>query len=137
MNLTRLVYYSERNPSVPLEMRDLMSVCHRNNAIANLTGILHYNGTQFLQVLEGGRAEVSAVYHRIAADPRHINIILLQCTDTRERLFPAWSMGLHESSREMTRSVFLRYFSNPAIDPETVSVDSLLCAMQDMASEAA
>jgi len=26
MNLTRLVYYSERNPSVPLEMRDLMAV---------------------------------------------------------------------------------------------------------------
>lgn len=135
MNLTRLVYYSERNPSVPLEMRDLMKVCHRNNAAANLTGILHYNGTQFLQVLEGGRAEVSAIYHRIASDPRHINIILMSCADARERLFPTWSMGLHEGDRNATRNIFMRYFSNNAIDPETVSVDGLLYVLQDMAAD--
>ena len=60
MNLTRLVYYSQRNPSLSLNMEELLGVCKRNNATMNVTGILHYNGNHFLQVLEGGRAEVSA-----------------------------------------------------------------------------
>ncbi|MEM6932805.1 MAG: BLUF domain-containing protein [Pseudomonadota bacterium] len=135
MNLSRLVYYSERNPSVSLDMRSLMKACHRNNAASNLTGILHYNGRQFLQVLEGGRAEVSAIYHRIAADPRHFNIILMGCYDARERLFPNWAMGLHEADNDKSRDIFLRYFSSNEVNPETVNVHSLLDVLQDFSAE--
>lgn len=135
VNLMRLVYYSERNPSMQLDMRELIKTCHRNNTPMGLTGLLHYNGRYFLQVLEGGRAEVSQVYHRIANDPRHVNIILLGCHDVRERLFPTWSMGLHEAETDRTRSVFLRYFSSEQIDPENVNVNSLLDVLQDLANE--
>ncbi|MEL6678432.1 MAG: BLUF domain-containing protein [Pseudomonadota bacterium] len=135
MNLIRLVYYSQRNPSLSLEMRDLIASCHRNNTPNNITGILHYNGTYFLQVLEGGRAEVSSTYHRIAKDPRHINVILISCSDVRERMFPTWSMGLHEGMDDKTKRVFLRYFSNAEVNPETVNVDSLLDVLQDLSAE--
>ncbi|MEL6264035.1 MAG: BLUF domain-containing protein [Pseudomonadota bacterium] len=135
MNLSRLVYYSERNPSVALDMRTLMKACHRNNAQANITGILHYNGRQFLQVLEGGRAEVSAIYHRIAADPRHFNIILIDCSEARERLFPTWAMGLHEANDEQSKDIFLRYFASNEVNPETVNVNSLLDLLQDFSAE--
>ncbi|MEM1343817.1 MAG: BLUF domain-containing protein [Pseudomonadota bacterium] len=135
MKLSRLVYYSERNPSTSIDMRGLIRTCHRNNAKSDLTGMLHYDGTSFLQVLEGGRAEVSAIYHRIAADPRHINIILIACQDARERLFPTWLMGLSEGKPDDTRQVFLRYFSGDRVDPETVNVDSLLDVLQDLAAE--
>lgn len=135
MNLSRLVYYSERNPSMSLDMRALIKTCHRNNAAANITGILHYNGRQFLQVLEGGRAEVSAIYHRIAADPRHINIILIDCSEARERLFPHWAMGLHEVEDEKSKDIFLRYFSTDEVNPETVNVHSLLDLLQDFSAD--
>ncbi|MGL4237586.1 BLUF domain-containing protein [Tabrizicola sp.] len=135
MNLTRLVYYSQRNPSMSLKLDELLVTCKRNNAPANVTGILHYNGNYFLQVLEGGRAEVSAIYHRIAADPRHINIILISCQDVRERIFPSWSMGLHEGMGEATRKIFLRYFPSSNVNPEAVSVDSLLDFLQDVSAE--
>ena len=135
MNLMRLVYYSQRNPSEDLDIRGLIQVCHRNNSRAGITGLLHYSGDYFLQVLEGGRAEVSAIYHRIARDKRHINIILISCTDARERLFPTWSMGLNEGMDAKTREVFLRYFSTDAVDPEVVNVDSLLDVLQDIAAE--
>ena len=36
-----------------------------------MTGVLCFSGEIFLQVLEGGRAQVSKLYNRIAADPRH------------------------------------------------------------------
>lgn len=135
MNLTRLVYYSQRNPSMSLNMEELLTVCKRNNAPMNVTGILHYNGNYFLQVLEGGRAEVSAIYHRIASDPRHINIILISCHDVRERIFPTWSMGLHEGMGEETKQIFLRYFPSNNVNPEAVSSDSLLDFLQDVSSE--
>jgi hypothetical protein len=135
MNLTRLVYYSQRNPSMSLKLDELLVTCKRNNSAQNVTGILHYNGNYFLQVLEGGRAEVSAIYHRIAADPRHINIILMSCHDVRERIFPSWSMGLHEGMGEETRKIFLRYFPSSNVNPEAISVDSLLDFLQDVSAE--
>ena len=137
MNLTRLVYYSQRNPSLSLNMEELLGVCQRNNSASNVTGILHYNGHYFLQVLEGGRAEVSAIYHRIAADPRHVNIILISAQDVRERIFPTWSMGLHEGMDEETRGIFLRYFPSNTVNPESVSSDSLLDFLQDVSAELA
>ena len=135
MNLTRLVYYSQRNPSMNVNVDELLAVCRRNNAAMNVTGMLHYNGTNFLQVLEGGRAEVSAIYHRIAADPRHVNIILMACNDVRERIFPSWSMGLHEGMSEETKQIFLRYFPSNKVNPEAISVDSLLDFLQDVSTE--
>ena len=135
MNLTRLVYYSQRNPSEKLDAQALIETCRRNNARLNLTGMLHYNGDHFIQVIEGGRVEVSALYHSIARDPRHSNIILLSCMDVRERLFPDWSMGLHQGMNDRTSAIFLRYFSTDVVNPETISVDSLLDVLQDLSAE--
>lgn len=135
MNLTRLVYYSQRNPSERLDIDQLIETCRRNNARMNLTGMLHYNGDHFIQVIEGGRAEVSALYHRIARDPRHSNIILINCVDVRERLFPEWMMGLHEGMTDKTRKIFLRYFPSDEVNPESVNIDSLLDVLQDIAVE--
>ncbi|MEM7545766.1 MAG: BLUF domain-containing protein [Pseudomonadota bacterium] len=135
MKLSRLVYYSQRNPSVTLDLKQIIQTCHRNNAPLNLTGMLHFNGTSFLQVLEGGRAEISSTYHRIASDSRHSNIILIGCTDVSERLFPTWSMGLHQGKAKETRDIFLRYFSSSDINPESVEVESLLDVLQDLSAE--
>jgi hypothetical protein len=135
MNLTRVIYYSERNASVALDVRQLLATCHKNNSRDGLTGFLHYNGFYFMQVLEGGRAPVSATYHRIASDPRHNNIVLINCQDVRERLFPTWSMGLHEGMTDRTKEIFTRYFASNKVDPETINADSLLDVLQDIAAE--
>lgn len=136
MNLTRLVYYSERTPSEDMDIAALAETCRRNNERLNLTGLLHYNGDHFLQVMEGGRVEVSAMYHRILRDRRHSNIILLSCSDARERLFPTWAMGLHQGMDLQTRATFLRYFATDVVNPETVNVDTLLDVLQDLMLEA-
>jgi hypothetical protein len=135
MNLFRLVYYSERNHSTALDLRTLIATCHKNNSARSISGLLHFNGAYFVQVLEGARADVSDIYHRIAADPRHINLILISGADARERIFPTWSMALHEGIDDRSREVFLRYFSKERVDPETVNVDSLLDVLQDLSAE--
>ncbi len=135
MNLCRLVYFSQRNPAVALDMQQLISTCHKNNSKTTLTGILHYNGEDFVQVLEGSRTDVSHTFIRIAADPRHQKLLLMSFADVRERLFPGWSMGLHEGMNERTRAIFLRYFATDKIDPAQASVESLLDVLQDIAAE--
>ncbi|MEL6375029.1 MAG: BLUF domain-containing protein [Pseudomonadota bacterium] len=135
MNLTRIVYYSERNASVSLDVRQIIATSHTNNARDNITGFLHFNGFYFIQVLEGGRAALSSCYHRIAADPRHTNIVLITAEDVRERLFSTWAMGLHEGMDERSREIFLRYFATDKFDPETVSSSCLLDALQDVSNE--
>ncbi|WP_298258800.1 BLUF domain-containing protein [uncultured Litoreibacter sp.] len=132
MNLTRLVYYSQRNLSEDLNIQELIETSKHNNQHLNLTGMLHFNGDHFIQVIEGGRLEVSSVYHRIARDPRHSNIILLSFEGVRERMFPTWVMGLHQGMDSQTRAAFLRYFATDVVDPESVNVDGLLDVMQDL-----
>lgn len=136
MNLSRLVYYSERNPSESLDLKSMLASCNRNNAKEMITGMLHFDGDTFIQVLEGGRAEISSTYHRIIKDPRHTNPIILSFSDVRERMFPHWSMGLHEDKGAQTEAIFMRYFSTPRVqDPRTVQIDSLLDVLQDMVVE--
>jgi hypothetical protein len=135
MTLTRMIYYSERNSAVSMDLSQVLATSHKNNARDNITGFLHYNGVHFLQVLEGGRAQLSACYHRIVSDTRHNNIVLIQYVDVRERLFPTWSMGVHEGMSDRTKVIFMRYFANNKIDPETINGDSLLDVLQDIASE--
>jgi Sensors of blue-light using FAD len=135
MNLSRIVYYSERNPSAAMDLRQLLASCHKNNARDDITGFLHFNGFYFLQVLEGGRAKISACYHRIASDPRHNNIILINAGDVTERLFPSWSMGLHEGMSAQTNDIFKRYFATSKVDPDTISGSSLLDVLVDISSE--
>ncbi|MDX2264864.1 MAG: BLUF domain-containing protein [Hyphomicrobiales bacterium] len=135
MNLCRLVYYSERNQSAALDIKQLITTCHKNNTRVGVTGMLHYDGPNFVQVLEGGRTEISQIFIRIAGDPRHQKIILMSCQDVRERLFPGWSMGLHEGMPEKTKAIYLRYFATDRIDPAQANVESLLDVLQDLAAE--
>jgi len=116
-------------------MKQLIATCHKNNSKTTLTGILHYNGEDFIQVLEGSRADVSQTFIRIAGDPRHQKMLLMSFVDVRERLFPGWSMGLHEGMNERTRAIFLRYFATDKIDPSQASVESLLDVLQDISAE--
>lgn len=113
----------------------MIETCQRNNGRMNVSGLLHYNGDHFLQVLEGGSVEVSALYHRIARDTQHTNIILMACTDMRERMFPSWSMGLHQGMDKQTREIYMRYFATDDVNPETANVESLLDVVQDLSVE--
>lgn len=135
MNLTRLVYYSQRNPSVDMDVDALIKGCKRKHIKQSLTGMLHYNGDYFVQVIEGGRVDVSALFHQIVRDVRHSNVILLSFSDVRERLFSTQPMGLRQGMDKQSRAIFLRYFASTVIDPETVNVDALLDALHDLMVE--
>ena len=84
------------------DLDDILTVSRRNNSASGVTGLLVTGGNRFLQVLEGGVAEVTATYGRICADPRHFGCVVLASRSTDHCSFGEWAMA-HEIGRAVGR----------------------------------
>lgn len=89
-----IVYFST---SVGLfQEEDLVAILEqsrRNNARQGITGVLLYVRGSIIQVLEGDKEPLEALYNRIERDQRHKNISRVLSRPITERLFTQWSMG--------------------------------------------
>lgn len=91
----RLVYFSTAKLDLkPQDLTDILDTATRINAERSITGVLLYNGLNFLQLLEGSRTDVETVFSRIMIDRRHSNIVTVLTEPASARLFPDWSMML-------------------------------------------
>lgn len=79
-----------------LLMSDILRVSRFNNRRDGITGLLHFNGKRFLQVLEGEARLVEAAFDRICRDPRHFAVVTLSRRDVAVREFGAWEMAHQE-----------------------------------------
>lgn len=59
------------------EVSDLLHIARKNNESVDVGGMLIHHDGCFLQVLEGPRIAVEAIYTRVKTDPRHRNVKLL------------------------------------------------------------
>ena len=75
-----------------LQVLEILETSRRNNAAAEITGVLFCNARTFVQVLEGPEQSVSATLTRIVADNRHFDVKVLWRGTVAERLFPGWYM---------------------------------------------
>lgn len=93
----RLVYTSTQ--AVPLKSKDFENLCAQassKNCALGLTGILLFNGQEFLQCLEGEQTQISTLFTSIRADSRHRDIQVHAFGPASERLFEGWAMqGVH------------------------------------------
>ena len=118
--LVRLMYASRAAGSVSHD--DLLAILKQSragNPAAGITGVLCLSAGIFLQVLEGGRGAVSALYNRIAADPRHREATLLSFDEIGERRFAGWSMG-HVNLNRLNPAILIKYSETGTLDPFSV-----------------
>jgi hypothetical protein len=94
MPIHRLIYRStaRQELSTP-QLQQLLLESRAFNRHHHITGVLLYANQQFMQVLEGERLVIQALYHRIRHDARHTEVLTLLDEPTTQRLFPNWSMG--------------------------------------------
>ncbi|MFT5423138.1 MAG: hypothetical protein ACI89L_000912 [Phycisphaerales bacterium] len=91
----RLIYISTAVDMFTAEdLERLTEGSAARNSATGLTGMLLYAGGIFLQALEGDREVVEAIYAKIAQDPRHTWLKVLQSSEITERMFVGWSMTL-------------------------------------------
>ena len=101
-----------------LELALLLAISRRNNEAQDTTGVLLYREGLFMQALEGPRAAVEDAMARIAADPRHTDVRVLDEEPLTARRFGSWSMGYRSPAEQSVPT----WFGSPeALDARTES----------------
>jgi hypothetical protein len=74
-------------------LQELLSLARHKNAQLRVTGLLLYADGNFMQCLEGTHAAVSALFEKIARDPRHHRVTTLVDEPVEQREFGDWAMA--------------------------------------------
>ena len=95
MDLTSLTYTSlARFDLQSSDLKDIHRSARELNALDGITGLLVFNGTHFLQIIEGAHDPIEDLLERLRRDPRHTGLEVRDERKVRSRSFPDWSMEL-------------------------------------------
>jgi hypothetical protein len=116
--LTRLLYVSKPvGPITTFVTSSILEVCSVNNKKAEITGVLCQGSGIYMQVIEGQRSAINALYSRIISDKRHNQIELLSFEEVGQRRYGHWSMALVQLSIDDP----MVKLAHPEFDPYSAS----------------
>lgn len=70
-----------------------------------VTGALVYTRSRFAQILEGPDEAVDAIMAKIARDPRHEQVTVVDVQRPAERAFGSWSLAYAGGSRYVDKHI--------------------------------
>ena len=95
MDLKSLAYTSlARLDLTSDDLADIHRTARDFNALEGVTGLLIYNGTHFLQIIEGAADAVDGLVERLRRDARHSGFEVRDERRIEQRSFPDWAMEL-------------------------------------------
>lgn len=112
-------------------MSDILDQSRRNNPARGITGLLCYTQDVFVQVLEGGREEVSTLLAKLMQDKRHKDVTVLVFEEIAERTFSGWSMG-QVNIDLVNPGLLLKYSSRPKLDPFAGSGQTVMSLLLEL-----
>ena len=134
--LVRLLYASQSTGATPGEsIHDIMQQSHAHNPRNGITGILCHSDKVYMQVLEGGREAINALYAKILRDPRHTDVVLLHYEEISERRYACWTMG-QANLGKLNASTLLRFCEIPEINPHAMSGKHSLALIDELMATA-
>ena len=134
--LVRLLYASRLADTESTTATDsILAQSRTHNPASGITGILCYGGGIFLQALEGGRMQVSALYGHIQKDVRHKDVVLLHYEEIMERRFGGWTMG-QVNVAKLNTTILLKYSEKPEFNPYAVSGQVSLALLEELMATA-
>jgi hypothetical protein len=92
MRLIQLIYASRPFGFDAPTLNGILSDARRVNPQHDVTGALICRADLYLQLLEGPKEAVEAIYERIARDDRHVEVQRLVTRPVESRLFADWAM---------------------------------------------
>ena len=90
--LSQYLYISTAPDLSREEVDAILDTSARNNPEREITGLLLYNGRNFLQLLEGEESALVSLMTRIAHDSRHSGVSMLGRKEIEQRACPDWAM---------------------------------------------
>ncbi|MDN4166591.1 BLUF domain-containing protein [Cytophagales bacterium LB-30] len=107
--LSQLVYVSNRKPNcTEEEIEKILEACKKNNPPLDITGVLLYNDTKFIQMVEGDMKTITSLYDKIKGDTRHDQVRMISLGPIKQKSFPSWHMG----SRPIQNSNSIDYLTD-------------------------
>jgi hypothetical protein len=116
-------------------IQEIMQQSHVHNPHNGITGILCHSDKLYMQVLEGGRDAINALYAKILRDPRHTDVVLLHYEEICERRYAGWTMGQANLSK-VNASTLLRFSVLPEINPHAMSGKNSLALIDELMATA-
>ena len=90
------------------DVEQILRTARSSNALDGITGLLVFNGTHFMQVVEGAPHAIDDLIDRLRRDRRHSGLEIRDEREIAERFFPDWTMELvrvksrhHEAQEEL------------------------------------
>ena len=95
MDLKSLTYTSLAKLDLDAnDLNDIHRIARHLNSLDGITGLLVFNGTHFLQIIEGAERAIDDLLARLRRDPRHSGLEVRDEHMAEARSFPDWSMEL-------------------------------------------
>ena len=134
--LVRLLYASRAQGAVTHDtIESILQSSRQHNPAMGITGVLCHGGDVYMQVLEGGRDAVNALYNKIVRDARHRDIALLHYEEVAERKFAGWTMG-QVNLAKVNPSLLLKYSDKPVLDPFMTSGRASMALLEELIATA-
>ena len=76
------------------ELRDIHQTARHFNALDGITGLLVFDGSRFMQIIEGAEEAIDTLVERLRQDDRHTAFEVRDERLVEGRSFPDWSMEL-------------------------------------------
>jgi len=99
-----------------------------SNNKSEITGVLCQGSGIYMQVLEGERTAVNALYSRIIADTRHHQVELLSFEEVDQRRYGQWSMALVQLSVDDP----MVQMAHPEFDPYSATSNEAMRMIEEL-----
>lgn len=123
MRLKTLTYTSRaRLDLADRDLGDIHQTARHLNALDGVTGLLLFDGSRFLQIIEGGEAAIDNLVERLRRDPRHSAFEVRDERPVERRSFADWSMELlrvsagYKTAREEVATILPADVAGPVRD---------------------
>lgn len=103
MSLHAIAYASEARAD--LRTTDLDRLLADATAFNRVAGVLMFDGSRFLQYLEGPEDGIDSVFQRIFNARSHAQMRLLCRAPVVQRAFPRWSMGTRRIDADLLTQI--------------------------------
>jgi hypothetical protein len=127
--LVRLLYVSKPvGPITTYVTTSILEASSVNNKKSDITGVLCQGSGVYLQVLEGQRSAINALFSQIMADSRHNSVEILSLEEIEQRRYGQWSMALVQLSMDDP----MVQMAHPEFDPYSASSSVVMKIMDDL-----
>jgi len=134
--LKHIVYVSFSSKALNnAELKALLKVIRQKNKANGISGLLLYNNSTFIQVIEGLEDTLHQVFEKIKKDTRHTNVVILLEEAIQSRTFPGWYMGFQQIRGHQTKKIkgfsdFMNDSSSELLKGSTQDVMHLLTSFK-------